>query len=289
LLVEPKIKALFDGKLLTSNTHDEVILTLKGNEREKRYIFRKSDVAKASELAGVGGKVESKIFLPYSHGTEIKAEDSIAELIKDAWNIPNHIHYASEIRVEDGAPITQVVKADAKGKLQYFILKGDYLEPTDGIKKGEPVEEKGLFALIADKGNREASRHYISRGSIIQKAAGENVDRGEIISSPKDDTQIVIAEWDPHTEPIIAEDDGVVKFEDIIPGVTATEQYDEVTGYSRLELNEYIPSVYKPAIVLGKADYRLIRYHLGWPKHVLICCSDWEEVPIRRIFWVKSA
>ncbi len=97
----------------------------------------------------------------------------------------HHIHYASEIKVEDGAPITQPVKADSKGKLQYFLLKGDYLEPTDNIKKGEPVVEKGLFAVVVDKQNREASRHYISRGSIIQKAAGESVDKMKLFLHQK--------------------------------------------------------------------------------------------------------
>ncbi len=286
LLVEPKIKALFDGKLTISTTHDEVTLTLTGELGDKKYTFRKSDVAKPSELAGVGGKVESKIYLPYPSNTDVKAGDSIAELIKDAWNIPNHIHYASEIKVEDGAPITQPVKADAKGTVKYFLLKGDYLEPTDSIKKGAPVEEKGLFAVIVDNSNREAARHYISRGSIIQKAAGESVERGEVISSPKDTTQTVIAEWDPHTEPIIAEADGVVQFEDIIPGVTATEQYDELTGHSRLELNEYIPPSYKPAIILATKSGDIIRYNLD--AKTILFVNNGEEVQIADILAKKS-
>ncbi len=60
-----------------------------------------------------------------------------------------------------------------------------------------------------------------------------------------------MAEWDPYSEPIIAEQKGRLKFEDIIPGVTAVEQFDEVTGDTRLELNEYIPAAYKPAIILA--------------------------------------
>jgi hypothetical protein len=290
LLVEPKIKAIFDGELSISSLHDEIILTLTSSEdnKQKKYIFRKSDVATNSELAGVGGKVEGKIFLPYPQkGSQIVKEgDSIAELIKDAWNIPNHIHYASELKVEDGAPITQPIKADARGKLQYFILKGDYLEPTNNIEKDKPVEEKGLFAVIVDDRNREAARHYISRGSIIQKAAGESVEKGDLISSPKDTAQTVIAEWDPHSEPIIADRSGKIKFEDIIPGITATEQYDEFTGNSRLQLNEYIPPTYKPAIVLATESGDIIRYNLD--EKTILFVKDGEDVQIADILAKKS-
>ncbi len=285
LLVEPKIKALFDGILSISNTHDEVILLLKGEDKEKRYIFRKSDVARTNELAGVGGKVEGKIFFPYTKGEKIREGDSIAEIIKEAWNVPNHIPFASELKVEDGAPITQAVKADAKGRVEYFLLKGDYLEATNSIKKGEPVEEKGLFAVVVDDSEREASRHYISRGSIIQVDARESIERGDIISSPKEQTQVIIAEWDPYADPIIAEQDGVIKFEDIIPGITASEQFDELTGESRLELNEYISTSYKPSIILATKDGDIIRYQLD-PKSILFV-HDGEEVKIADILAKK--
>ncbi len=285
LLVEPKVKALFDGKLSVVNTHDEVILLLKGEHQEKRYTFRRNDVARANELAGVGGKIEGKIFLPYGNGETIKQGDSIAEAIKEGWNVPNHIPFASELKVEDGAPVTQTVRADARGRVKFFLLEGDYLEPTDTIKKGEPVVEKGLFAVIVDDENREAARHYISRGSIVQVDAGESVERGDVISHPEEETQVVIAEWDPYSEPIIAEQSGVVKFEDIIPGTTASEQFDEVTGESRLELNEYIPASYKPAIILATESGEIIRYQLD-PKTILFV-QDGEEVSIADILAKK--
>ncbi len=62
----------------------------------------------------------------------------------------------------------QNVFADAKGKVKYFLLKGDYLERIYTIREGEEVEEKGLFAVVVDENNREAARHYIARGSIVK-------------------------------------------------------------------------------------------------------------------------
>jgi len=262
LLVEPKIKALFDATIEIKNSHDEVIVTLKGKKETKEYKLRKSEVAKANELAGVAGNIESKMYLPFSSGSKVNKGDSIVEVIKESWSIPIHIPFASELKVEDGAPVTQAVRADAKGKVKYFLLEGDYLESQVEIKDGEEVTQKGLFAVIVDENNREAARYYISRGSIIVNGADKIVEKGDLIAKPKEQTQVVIAEWDPYTDPIIATTSGTVTFEDIIPGVTANEQFDELTGESRLTLNDYIPTTYKPAIVIATDKGEIIRYPL---------------------------
>ena len=282
LLVEPKIKAVANGTLSVTVTHDEVIVYVNtGDENEVKYNLRKSDVAKANELAGVAGKIENKLYLPFKDGEKVTEGESIVEVIKEGWSVPGRVPFASELKVEDGAPVTQRVLADAKGKVKYFILKGDYLEAIDTISEGAPVEEKGLFAVIADESNREAARHYISRGSVIQVGNDGMVEKGDMISAPADKSQVVIAEWDPYSEPIIAEQPGTLKFEDIIPGITVTEQFDEVTGDTRLELNEYIPAAYKPSIILATESGEIIRYQLD-PKTILFV-KDGDEVSIADI------
>jgi hypothetical protein len=107
------------------------------------------------------------------------------------------------------------------------------------------------------------------------------VKRGDLLSAPETSAQVVIAEWDPYSEPIISEQHGKLKFEDIIPGVTVVEQFDEVTGDTRLELNEYIPAAYKPAIVLATESGELIRYQLT-AKTVLFV-KDGDDVSIADI------
>jgi len=268
LLVEPRIKALSSGKVSIQITHDEIIVSVKAKSEEVKYNLRKTEVAKSNELAGVAGKIEGKLFLPLNDGDSVKEGDSIVEVIKEGWSVPTRIPFASELKVEDGAPVTQEVKAEVKGTVKFFLLKGDYLEQTEGFNKGTVVDEKGLFAVIIDENDREASRHYISRGSIVQVDTNTKLNKGDTISAPQTNTQVVIAEWDPYSDPIIAEQKGVIKFEDIIPGVTVIEQFDEVTGETRLELNEYIPSSYKPSIVLATESDELIRYQLD-PKTIL--------------------
>ena len=260
LLVEPKIKAPYDGKVEIQSIHDEILVSIVGKKETTRYTLRKTEVAKPNELAGVSGKIEGKYYLPYTQGDTVMAEESIVETIKDGWNVPSHIPYASEIMVEDGAPITRKISANEAGQVKYFLLKGDYLERHADIKAGHDVTEKGLFAVVVDGDNREAGRHYIARGSIVAQDDDAMVDAESILAKPANEESIVIAEWDPYSDPIISEANGHVVFEDIIAGVTASEQFDELTGKTRLMINEHVPAEYKPTIVLSTEDGSIIRY-----------------------------
>ena len=273
LLVEPKIKAPFDGKIEIEIAHEDVNIIIKGEKEEVKYALRRGDLAKPNELAGVSGKVEGKIYIPYADGDIVKENESIAELIKEGWNVPKRIPFASEIKVEDGEPIAKRILAGANGVLKFYILKGDYPERTRSIKKGHVVTEKGLFVVVADEDDREAVRYYIPRSSIIQANDSEMVDSKTIISEPEKQEKTIIAEWDPYSTPIIAEEGGRVTYEDIEPGYSADEQYDEATGQSRLVINEYLPSGIKPTIVISTDEGRMIRYQLE-PKTAIFVGND---------------
>jgi DNA-directed RNA polymerase subunit beta' len=262
LLVEPKIKAPFKGNVKVETLHEEVILTVTSDKESKKYYFRKSDVAKANELAGVSGKIEGKLYLPYSSGEEVNEDESIVEIIKDGWNVPNRIPYASTLLVADGTPVTRTITSGARGQVKYYKLKGDYLERRYDVKAGDVVREKGLFAVVVDAAEREAARHYIARESIVELDDDSMVENSTILAKPSNDEHTVIAEWDPYSNPIIAQEEGVIAFEDIIAGVTVSEQYDELTGTSKLVVNEYIPSGYKPALIVASSDGKVIRYSL---------------------------
>ncbi|QOG12719.1 DNA-directed RNA polymerase subunit beta' [Arcobacter sp. FWKO B] len=262
LLVEPKIKAPFKGNVKVETLHEEVILTVTSDKETKKYYFRKNDVAKPNELAGVSGKIEGKLYLPYSSGEEVNEDESIVEIIKDGWNVPNRIPYASTILVADGTPVTREITSGAKGQVKYYKLKGDYLERRYDVKAGDLVNEKGLFAVVVDASDREAARHYIARESLVEISDDMYVENNTVLAKPSKDAHTVIAQWDPYSNPIIAQEEGTIAFEDIIPGLTVSEQYDELTGTSKLVVNEYIPSGYKPAIIVSTSDSKLVRYSL---------------------------
>nr|WP_314870972.1 DNA-directed RNA polymerase subunit beta' [uncultured Campylobacter sp.] len=281
LLVEPKIKAPITGKVSIDITHDDVNIMLKGKKEEFKYTIRRHDLAKPTELAGVSGKVEGKFYIVFKDGETVGENDSLVEVIKEDWNIPTRIPFASELRVKDGEPVTQKIKAGANGTLKYFILKGDYLERLRDIKKGHVVSEKGMYVVISDDNGREAIRHYIPRESVITYDDNSVVKSDDLIAKPKKDDRLIIAEWDPYSIPVAAECEGKISFEDIEPGYTATEQYDETTGQSRLVINEYLPQGVKPAIVVTPSKGEPIKYNLG-PK-TAIFTNKGDQVAIADI------
>ncbi|QIZ78438.1 DNA-directed RNA polymerase subunit beta' [Ferrimonas lipolytica] len=78
------------------------------------------------------------------------------------------------------------------------------------------------LAVIDDLG-REKERYKLPYGAVLEIKEGDAVNAGDIV-----------ANWDPHTHPIITEVEGMVKFVDMIDGVTMTKQTDELTGLSSI-------------------------------------------------------
>lgn len=250
LLVEPKIKAPFDGVVHIENVHDEVIITIVGNKEKVHYNLRKDDIAKKNELAGITGKVDGKLLVPHDSGYKVSAGGSVVDVIKDGWNVPHRIPYGSELKVSDNDPIACKIEAKEKGIVKYYFLNSDTLERKRDIKKGMVIDEKGVFAVIADENDRESTRHYIARNSKILIDDNTAVDSDTIIAEPINAANVIVAKWDPYNNPTIAEVGGKVEYRDIIPGITVNEEKDDLTGTKSLIISEYIPADKKPAIVV---------------------------------------
>ena len=250
LLVEPKIKAPFDGVVHIENVHDEVVITVVGDKDKVHYNLRKDDIAKKNELAGITGKVDGKLLVPHDSGYKVSAGGSIVDIIKDGWNVPHRIPYGSELKVADNDPIACKIEAKEKGIVKYYFLNSDTLERKRDIKKGMVIDEKGVFAVIADENDRESTRHYIARNSKILISDNSAVEADTLIAEPINKANIVVASWDPYNNPTIAEVGGRVEYRDIIAGITVNEQEDELTGAKSFIVSEYIPADKKPAIVV---------------------------------------
>jgi DNA-directed RNA polymerase subunit beta' len=108
------------------------------------------------------------------------------------------------------------VKSD--GTVRLYNLKS--VENSDG--KLVAVSRSGELSLI-DSHGRERERYKIPYGAVLSVREGDGVKAGE-----------VVANWDPHTHPVVAEVAGQTQFQDFIEGVTVAEQTDEVTGLSSM-------------------------------------------------------
>lgn len=278
LLVEPKIKAPFDGELQVETAHDRIILVLKGAKEQKTYELGKADIAAQRELAGVIGEIEGKIYIPHDTGYKVKAGDSIADVIKDGWNVGNRIPYASELHIQDNEPVSQDIYANADGVVKYYRLVSDELERYHDVSVGMVVKEKGIFAVIADSNDREACRHYIARGSKIETKDNAEVTKKTRIANKNNDKDAVVASWDAYNTLVIAEQAGTIRFNDVVAGTTVIEKEDEKTHIKSLTVQEYIPQGYKPAIVVLDSKGKETTYNLE-PKSVLLV-NDGEKVEV---------
>ncbi|MBT7371190.1 MAG: DNA-directed RNA polymerase subunit beta', partial [Gammaproteobacteria bacterium] len=87
------------------------------------------------------------------------------------------------------------------------------------------VSRSGEIAVSDDESGRERERYKLPYGAVLKKGEGAHVDSGE-----------VIANWDPHTHPIVSEVTGKVIFEAMDEGITIRRQTDELTGLSSISV-----------------------------------------------------
>ena len=78
---------------------------------------------------------------------------------------------------------------------------------------------------VTDEHGRERERYKLPYGSVIKVKDGDSVEAGAIV-----------ANWDPHTHPIISEVAGKVQLVGMEDGITVKQQTDELTGLSTTEV-----------------------------------------------------
>ena len=96
------------------------------------------------------------------------------------------------------------------------------VEKSDGSLVA--VSRSGELA-IADSHGRERERYKIPYGAVLRVKDRGNVAGGDIV-----------ANWDPHTHPIITEVAGKVKLSGMEDGITIKRQTDELTGLSSISV-----------------------------------------------------
>ena len=89
------------------------------------------------------------------------------------------------------------------------------------------ITSRSSELTVIDEMGRVTENYKVPYGSVLSKNDGESVTAGD-----------TIANWDPHTHPIITEVKGKVQFVDLIDGVTMVRQTDELTGLSSIVITE---------------------------------------------------
>ena len=90
---------------------------------------------------------------------------------------------------------------------------------------------------IVDAQGREREKYILPNGARLLVHDGQEVVKGT-----------VMAEWDPFNEPFVCEEEGTLRFTDIIDGKTVQEKVDDITRQASLTIMEYRTTNFRPAI-----------------------------------------
>ena len=115
------------------------------------------------------------------------------------------------------------IESSHSGKIK--LLNANLIQNSS---KENIVMGRNMEILIEDDKGNQISTHKVSFGSKIYVNEGDKIKSGQ-----------KLFEWDPYTLPIIAENNGVAKFIDLIAGVSLREETDDATGIAQRIVSDW--------------------------------------------------
>ena len=119
--------------------------------------------------------------------------------------------------------------------------------------------------VVQDEKGRNVEKYAVVYGANLRVRDGQQVEPGQ-----------VLVEWDPYTFSMLTEEEGTVRFKDIVEGMTVHEEIDEVTGLMRLIIVDSPDEKKQPTIEIRGSDGKKIlrRYHMPSHAHLMVAEGD---------------
>jgi len=152
------------------------------------------------------------------------------------------------------------VRAHRAGRVKFYnlnIVTNDANETVALTRNGE--------VHIVDEKDRQLERIAVPVGASLHVTEGQKVQPRKLI-----------ANWDPHTVPILAEVDGRVRFEDMIENKTYREEVDTVSKVSRMVIMEHKGDLHPQIVIEDKAGNILAAYVM--PEKAYIQVQEKQEI-----------
>jgi DNA-directed RNA polymerase subunit beta' len=89
----------------------------------------------------------------------------------------------------------------------------------DGNDVRVVLKRSGGEVAVLDGKGRELEKYKLTYGSFLQVKSGDKIKRGDVLAS-----------WDPHRTPTLAEKEGKVRFEDVVPGETVRSERESAAA-----------------------------------------------------------
>ncbi|MDQ6626578.1 MAG: DNA-directed RNA polymerase subunit beta' [Verrucomicrobiota bacterium] len=147
-----------------------------------------------------------------------------------------------------------IIKAKNDGTIQFNDLRT--VQALDG---SWIVLNKNGSIGVHNTDGRELERYNIVIGSVIAKANGSQVKKGE-----------TFVQWDPYNVPILTDKTGKIEFRDMIQGVTIKREVDEATGVLGTVIIEHKEDLHPQIVVVGDKKEILASYSIPAGAHVIV-------------------
>jgi DNA-directed RNA polymerase subunit beta' len=131
-------------------------------------------------------------------------------------------------------------------ELRVVEKKNDDGKSTDII-----VSRLAELRILDKKTGIAVATHNLPYGATLFIKNGQNINKDQ-----------VICEWDPYNGLIITEYDGIVKFDNMIDGITFREESDEQTGYKEKVIIETRDKTKNPSLKILDKKGELIRSYI---------------------------
>jgi DNA-directed RNA polymerase subunit beta' len=159
--------------------------------------------------------------------------------------------------VAGSAAVDSTLLAKFDGTVQFDGLRTVVIENNEGTKNQIVIGRTGELRITDVKNDRLLITNNIPYGATLNVKDGQKVSKGDLICT-----------WDPFNNVIMAEINGVIKFDNVIEGVTYREESDEQTGHREKVVIETRDKTKIPQLIVEGKEHK--SYNLPTGSHIVI-------------------
>lgn len=147
------------------------------------------------------------------------------------------------------------------------VVPVPHIDPASGKKvTSYVVLNKTGKIQILDNDGKELESYEIVAGAMISVGDGEKIKKGKLL-----------ARWDPHSIPILADKAGIVEFRDMIGGITFRSDFDASTGRSTITVSDHKEDL-NPTIALVDPKTKKVISFQSIPTGAQVVVENGEEI-----------
>ena len=160
--------------------------------------------------------------------------------------------------VAGSSSVESSLNAKFDGTIQFDGLRTVDTINNDGNKVKVVIGRTGEVRIMDVKNDRLMITNNVPYGALLAVKDGAQVKKGDVICT-----------WDPFNNVVVAEQNGKIKFENILEGFTYRDEADEQTGHREKVVIESKDKTKIPTIILeGSKDNK--NYNLPVGSHIVI-------------------